>query len=119
MTENHQGHEANITTKQGVSMSKTPKSILPYLLQEALETGGWKLIDPNGNAETWKRNGEQVTIGKRLLQGTDPASVVYEVWDPEIGLRKTEMIVINLLCTRLAKSGKMSEWLNTIKDTEN
>ncbi len=116
MTENHQGHEANITTKQGVSMSKTLKTSLPYLIQEALASGGWKLIDPNGNAETWKRNGEQVTIGKRLLQGTDPASVVYEVWDPETGIRKTEMIVINLLCTRLSKAGKMSEYLTTIEN---
>lgn len=97
-------------------MSKTLKSSLPYLIQEALASGGWKLIDPNGNAETWKRNGEQVTIGKRLLQGTDPASVVYEVWDPETGIRKTEMIVINLLCTRLAKAGKMSEYLDTIEN---
>ncbi len=116
MTENHQGHEATITTKQGVSMSKTPKSTLPYLIQEALASGGWRLIDPNGNAETWKRNGEQVTIGKNLLRGTEPPSVVYEVWDPETGLRKTDSIVINLLCTRLAKSGKMSEYLTTIEN---
>ncbi len=97
-------------------MSKTLKTSLPYLIQEALASRGRKLIDPNGNAETWKRNGEQVTIGKRLLQGTDPASVVYEVWDPETGIRKTDMIVINLLCTRLAKAGKMSEYLTTIED---
>ncbi len=116
MTENHQGHEANITTKQGVSMSKTPKSILPYLIQEALFYGGWKLIDPNGNAETWKRNGEQITIGKNLLRGTEPPSVVYEIWDPETGIRKTDSIVINLLCVRLAKSGKMSEYLDTIEE---
>lgn len=114
MTENHQGHSANITTKKDSSMSKTPKSTLPILIQEALSAGSWRLIDPNGNAETWKRNGEQVTIGKRLLQGTNPPSVVYEVWDPENDFRRTDSIVINLLCTRLAKTGKMSEWFNTL-----
>jgi hypothetical protein len=119
MTENHQGHEVTITTKQGVSLSKTQKTSLNYLIQEALEAGGWKLINPDGNAETWRRNGEQVSIGKKLLRGTEPPSVIYEVWDPESGFRKTDSIVINLLCTRLAKSGKMSEWLNTINQTEN
>lgn len=114
MTENHQGHSANITTKKDLSMSKTPKTVLPILIQEALKAGGWRLIDPNGNAETWKRNGEQVTIGKKLLNGTNPPSVVYEVFDPENEFRRTDSIVINLLCTRLAKTGKMSEWFNTL-----
>jgi hypothetical protein len=114
MTENHQGHSANIPNKGDSSMSKTLKTTLPILIQEALSAGGWRLIDPNGNAETWKRDGEQVTIGKKLLNGTNPPSVVYEVWDPENDFRRTDSIVINLLCTRLAKSGKMSEWFNTL-----
>ena len=118
MTENHQGHIANITTDKDKSMSKTLKTTLPILIQEALQSGGWKLIDPNGNAETWKRNGEQVTIGKKLLNGTTPPSVVYEVFDPENEFRRTDSIVINLLCTRLAKTGKMSEWFNTL-DNDN
>jgi hypothetical protein len=118
MTENHQGHSARIPNKGDSSMSKTLKTTLPILIQEALKAGGWRLIDPNGNAETWKRNGEQVTIGKRLLQGTNPPSVVYEVWDPENDFRRTDSIVINLLCTRLAKTGKMSEWFNTL-DNDN
>ncbi len=56
---------------------------------------------------------------KSYSEALSPPSVIYEVWDPESGFRKTDSIVINLLCTRLAKSGKMSEWLNTINQTEN
>ena len=38
MTENHQGHEVTITTKQGVSMSKTQKtSLIDQLPTSSLE----------------------------------------------------------------------------------
>ena len=98
-------------------MSKTQKSSLPYLITEALETGQWELIDTAGNSEAWMREGEWVKIGKNLLRGTEPASVVFEVSEPEANFRRTDSIVINLLCTRLAKKNKMSEWYDNVSTT--
>lgn len=119
MTKNHQGHLDNITVKDHPSMSKTPpKSTLPYLLLEALENGSWGLVATDGNNEEWQRGTETIKIGKKLLKGTTPPSVVYEVSDPEINFRRTDSIVINLLCTRLAKARKLSEWFDNVNTTE-
>lgn len=98
-------------------MSKTQKTSLPYLITEALESGGWELIDTAGNSESWMRPGEWIKIGKNLLKGTDPASVVFEISEPEINFRKTDSIVINLLCIRLAKKNKMSDWYDNVSTT--
>lgn len=98
-------------------MANTQKSSLNYLIQEALESGGWSLIDTAGNAEAWMREGEWVKIGKNLLKGTEPPSVVFEVSEPEINFRRTDSIVMNLLCTRLAKSKKMSSWYDKLSTT--
>ena len=98
-------------------MSKTQKSSLPYLVQEALEAGNWTLIDTSGNAESWNREGEWVKIGKNVLRGTEPVSIIYEVSEPEINYRSTQSIVINLLCTRLAKPYKLSTWDDKVSTT--
>ena len=98
-------------------MSKTQKSSLNYILQEALENGNWELADGNGNAEQWARDGETVKIGKNLLRGSNPPSVIFEVSEPEINFRRTDSIVINLLCVRLAKPYKMSSWYDNVSTT--
>lgn len=98
-------------------MSTAQKSSLNYLIQEALAAGGWELVDPNGNAETWERETEQVKIGKKELKGSNPPSIVFEIADPSIEFRKTDMIVINLLCTRLAKRQSMSAWYGNVNNT--
>tara|TARA_R110000782_G_scaffold71386_4_gene143178 strand:- start:370 stop:627 length:258 start_codon:yes stop_codon:yes gene_type:complete len=82
-------------------LSKPIKTKLPYLLQEALETGGWKIDSVGANSETWTRPDQQVTLGHRLLNGTTPPSVVFQLTTldgPEHGLE-----VINSLCMKLAK----------------
>lgn len=86
-----------------------PKSQLPYLIQEALETGGWAFANEATSTESYIRGSEIVRIGTRPLRGTTPPSYVYEVSDPSISYRKTDMIVMNLLCSKLAKSGKLSD----------
>ena len=98
-------------------MSKTQKSSLSYLLQEALKSGKWELIKDNGNSELWEREGEAVTIAKNLLRSTEPPSVIFEMYEPEINFRRTDSLVINLLCLRLAKSHKMSSWYDNLSTT--
>lgn len=99
-------------------MSNTKKSMLDYLVREALETGNWQLIDTSGSAESWMRAGEWIKIGKNSLKGTEPASYVFEISEPEINFRKTDSIVMNLLCTRLAKNKKMSSWYDNVSTTK-
>lgn len=86
-----------------------PRSQLPYLIQEALETGGWAFDTDDTSTESYTRGSETVRIGTRPLRGTTPPSFVYEVSDPSAKYRKTDMIVMNLLCSKLAKSGKLSD----------
>ena len=99
-------------------MSSTQKSSLDYLLKEALETGGWQLVETAGNNENWLREGEWVKIGKTPLRGTTPPSIVFEIFEPGINFRKTDMLVMNLLCVRLAKKRKMSDWYDKLDTTE-
>lgn len=98
-------------------MSKTQKSSLNYLLQEALESGRWELVSAEGNSEKWVRGDETVTIAKNLLRSTEPPSVIFEVFEPEINFRRTDSLVMNLLCLRLAKSSKMSSWYDKLSTT--
>jgi len=98
-------------------LSKTQKSSLNYLLQEALQSGKWELVKDNGNSEEWAREDEQVTIAKNLLYSTEPPSVIFEVFEPEIAFRRTDSLVMNLLCLRLAKSSKMSSWYDNLSTT--
>lgn len=98
-------------------MSNSKKSSLPYLLKEALETGQWQLIDSNTATEDWVRPGEVVKIGKNAIKSTDPHSYVFEVSEPGEGFRKTDLIVMNLLCRRLAKTDKMSTWYDNLSTT--
>lgn len=93
------------------------KTQLPYLLREALETGGWELIDQSSTIETFTRGSETVKIGLKALRGTYPASYVYEVSDPEIPYHKTTMTVINSLCAMLAKPTKMSDPTDNVSTT--
>lgn len=86
-----------------------PKSKLPYLIQEALETGGWELGSEASYAETYVRGSESLAIGTRALRGTNPPSYVYEYVDTETKHRKQSMTVINSLCAMIAKSSKMSD----------
>jgi hypothetical protein len=99
-------------------MSNSKKSSLEYLIREALQTGNWQLMDANGNAELWMREDERVKIGKKSLKGTTPPSYVFEVSEPGIKFRKTDFIVMNLLCTRLAKRKKMSSWYDSVSTTK-
>jgi hypothetical protein len=82
-------------------LSKLLKTKLPYLLQEALETGGWKIDSVGANSETWTRPDQQVTIGHRLLNGTTPPSVVFQLTNEDGSEHGLE--VINSLCMKLAK----------------
>lgn len=93
------------------------KSKLPYLIREALESGKWEPVEVGGQIETYTRGTEIVKIGTNALRGTSPASYVYEVHDPEEDFRTTHMLVMNLLCLRLAKSSKMSSWFDTVSTT--
>lgn len=94
-----------------------PKSQLPYLILEALQTGKWQHKETSKTASTYARPGEQIMIGLTPLRGTDPVSYVYEIHDQDLGTRRTDKLVINLLCVRLAKSGKMSEWFDSMSTT--
>jgi hypothetical protein len=100
-----------------VQLSKTQKTSLNYLLQEALENGRWELVSAEGNSEKWVRGDETVTIAKNLLRSTEPPSVIFEVFEPEINFRRTDSLVMNLLCLRLAKSSKMSSWYDKLSTT--
>ena len=82
-------------------MTKPLKTKLPYLLQEALETGDWKIDSVGANSETWIRPEQQVTIGHKLLNGTTPPSVVYQMTTEDGS--EHDMDVINSLCIKLAK----------------
>jgi hypothetical protein len=95
-----------------------PKSKLPYLILEALESGNWEPSGSDSTTETFVRDGEQVMIGINKLRGTNPPSFVYEIKDFENEITKTHMAVMNLLCTRLAKPYKMSTWFDTVSTTK-
>ena len=82
-------------------MSKPLKTKLPYLLQEALKTGEWKIDSVGANSETWTRPEQQITIGHKLLNGTTPPSVVYQMTDQDGSEHGLD--VINSLCMKLAK----------------
>jgi hypothetical protein len=82
-------------------MIKPIKTKLPYLLQEALETGAWKIDTVGANSETWIRPDQQVTLGHRLLNGTTPPSVVFQLTTEDGSEHGLE--VINSLCMKLAK----------------
>jgi len=94
-----------------------PKSKLPYLILEALAAGEWNHVESKPNRETYKRGEETVTISTKALNSTDPASYVYEIHDDEEGIRRTQSLVINLLCVRLAKKNKMSDYFDTVSTT--
>jgi hypothetical protein len=94
-----------------------PKTKLPYLLQEALETGKWEFSTQDSNTETYTRGSEQVKIGTNALRSTNPPSYVYEYVDPENKYRKQSMTVINSLCVLLAKASKMSDPTDTVSTT--
>lgn len=94
-----------------------PKSQLPYLIQEALSAGEWKYVESKDNREIYTRGEETIQISTKGLKSTDPASYVYEVHDLEAEFRKTDCLVINLLCVRLAKKNKMSDWFDTVSTT--
>jgi hypothetical protein len=102
----------NITEDQNVS-----KSQLPYLIREALETGKWEATDKTSTIETYVRGSETVKIGVKALRGTNPASYVYEVSDPEAPYYRTTMTVINSLCAMLARSAKMSDRSDNVSTT--
>lgn len=93
------------------------KSQLPYLIQEALDTGQWKHAESAGNRETYQRGEETIQISTKGLRSTDPASYVYEVADKELGFRRTDCLVINLLCVRVAKARKMSDYFDSVSTT--
>ncbi len=93
------------------------KSQLPYLILEALETGGWQHQGTDKVSSLYARPGEEVRIGLTALRGTDPVSYVYEIYDQDLNFRKTDKLVINLLCVRLAKSSKMSDWFDSMSTT--
>jgi hypothetical protein len=103
----------NNTTEQEI-MSK---SQLPYLIQEALETGQWKHVESKESRETYERGEETIQISTKGLRSTDPASYVYEITDSELGFRRTDCLVINLLCVRVAKARKMSEYFDSVSTT--
>jgi hypothetical protein len=109
-----ESHRVNNNTTEGHYVSK---SQLPYLLKEALETGGWELTDQTSTIETFIRGSETVKIGVKALRSTNPASYVYEISDPETKTHRTTMTVINSLCSLLAKSGKMSDPSATVSTT--
>jgi hypothetical protein len=94
-----------------------PKSQLPYLILEALQAGKWTFKEADKAGEVYAREGEEVRIGLRPLRGTDPVSYVYEVHDLDLNFRKVDKLVINLLCVRLAKTSKMSEWFDSMSTT--
>jgi hypothetical protein len=108
-------HRTNYNTERSKSM---PKSQLPYLILEALESGNWEPSESDKNTETFIRDGEQVKIGVNKLRGTNPASFVYEIRDFDNEITKTHMLVMNLLCTRLAKPYKMSTWFDNVSTTK-
>lgn len=95
-----------------------PKSKLPYLILEALEAGNWEPTEVSSTTETFVRDGEQIKIGKIALRGTSPVSYVYEVKDFDEAFTRTDSLVINLLCTRLAKPYKMSTWFDNVSTTK-
>lgn len=94
-----------------------PKLQLPYLILEALQTGRWNHKSTDKVSALYSRPGEEVRIGLTPLRGTDPVSYVYEIFDEDLGFRKTDKLVINLLCVRLAKSSKMSDWFDSMSTT--
>jgi hypothetical protein len=110
-TESHPDNN-NIMKDQHVS-----KTQLPYLIREALETGKWEATDKTSTIETFVRGSETVKIGVKALRGTNPASYVYEISDPEIPYHRTTMTVINSLCAMLAKPTKMSDPTDSVSTT--
>lgn len=94
-----------------------PKSQLPYLIQEALDAGAWKYVESKENREIYERGEETVQIATKGLKSTTPHSYVYEIFDREAEFRKTDCLVMNLLCVRLAKKNKMSDWFDTVSTT--
>lgn len=103
----------NNTTEQ----ETMPKSQLPYLIQEAIDTGQWNYVESKDNRETYQRGDETIQISTKGLRSTDPASYVYEVADKELGFRRTDCLVINLLCVRVANSRKMSDYFDRVSTT--
>jgi len=84
-------------------MTQLPKSKLPYILREALETGGWKITTANSNHEVYERNPDRITIGAKLLHGTNPPSVVYQLQNLANMEQERGITVINSLCAMVAK----------------
>ena len=110
-TESHPDNN-NIMKDQHVS-----KTQLPYLIREALETGKWEAVESTPTIETYVRGSETVKIAVKALRGTNPASYVYELSDPEINYHRTTMTVINSLCAMLAKPTKMSDPTDNVSTT--
>ena len=79
-------------------MSKTQ---LPYLIQEALEIGGWNAVSLNANNEKYQRGNATVEIGTRPLLGTSPASYVFRLALGDHQINKSEKLPD--LCRRLAQ----------------
>lgn len=110
--------EPVITPNHNTTEQETmPKSKLPYLILEALDTGRWKYVESKDNREIYNRGEETLQISTRALRSTTPESYVYEISDEELGIRRTDSLVINLLCVRIAKSRKMSEYFDTVSTT--
>lgn len=77
------------------------KTQLPYLIQEALEIGGWNLIDLGKNNEKYQRGEATIEIGTKALRGTDPVSYVFRLEVAGNHVNKSEKLPD--LCKRLAK----------------
>jgi len=84
-------------------MTKSLKSKLPYILKEALEAGAWKIMSANSNHEVYERAPDRLTIGVKLLHGTNPPSVVYQLQNLANMEQERGITVINSLCSQLAK----------------
>lgn len=77
------------------------KTQLPYLIQEALAVGEWKLESLGKNNEKYVRHDASIEIGTMPLNGTTPPSYVFRMVLPEASLSKPERI--DKLCKRIAK----------------
>lgn len=77
------------------------KTQLPYLLQEALQVGEWKLVQANKNNEKYERGTAIIEIGTKALNGTVPASYVFRLQSGKAWINKSEKLPD--LCKRLAQ----------------
>ena len=77
------------------------KTQLPYLLQEALSTGNWELVELASNNEKYQRGDAIIEIGTKPLRGTTPASYVFRLHVGNAYVNKSEKLPD--LCIRLAK----------------